>query len=873
MHIFCLAVSSKVVDTMEQHTHVRQRLGTSPSGGGSIEIPASRASDLIAKTPLNVGPSNMLPRVPIGAPVLPQAEVSAAIRGVSCTIFFALVAVGVGIGLVMGSVVWFRSHEGQLQTLYWKDAGLKDALFHEKTTRVNKDMIMMQEQARQEQVFVDEVVTRIAEQTHINETLQNDISEREGNDTVLSELLDNETAARIAGDQALQDRINNATADMDVIKAFQNYSIDKFMILMQNISDLQTTLQQDITDRNTAIMLIMAQRTAVDTALVNLVNALNAEIQARIDKDDALQLLINLATRGIIRSINGQEPIDNVMHLVSTNDLFLTITNGTFGEIVINNLGIYSFNGIVQATTDTHEVFITGSNGFNVTNDPANNAIIFGSLFTQGPVPPNFVRLSATFPHGTDQAGFIQFFAHQLPGSNPGMFGSQIDDPSSAPLGNGVLLAHPLVNPGKGIFYFPGSSTLKLRYGAPGICSANNVPCQCVGGGCPVSYYPTTFPSVWSCQDTPAGNKCTAYCTMFNTITFADLSILGLIQCASRYGFGWYCAITPTSAFGFGECTTAGYSIACSGGICENNPDIGSNWGCLPEAINNALYVCDQLFCYYDTDCINRLDQYGYRNFCVNGRCVPSYKFNGDAYPALQPGGTYSAAYPGYASAAVSLNAVQPTYGYEGIISNKPPFTIAGGWPASYNLNCAESQDCPPFAVCQSGTCVRGHFPTWDGQNQGFRMPMSAGESTWAVKVTVTLRVLFSQQHVNQNSFIALYIDRGYGWEKQDETFVGLNNGGFSISAPLGFPGFFTSSFYYSPYVSLSTVVIMSTMGDKPTPPGTPLWVGWSTNTFWVCPISVSGLGCSLQSTMSAEALWITWYQITYEVTQMNGSV
>ena len=150
-------------------------------------------------------------------------------------------------------------------------------------------------------------------------------------------------------------------------------------------------------------------------------------------------------------------------------------------------------------------------------------------------------------------------------------------------------------------------------------------------------------------------------------------------------------------------------------------------------------------------------------------------------------------------------------------------------------------------------------------------MPMSAGDSTWAVKVTVTLRVLFTQEHVNQNSFIALHIDRGYGWEKQDETFVGLNNGGFSTSG-LGLPGFFTSDFYYSPYVSLSTVVIMSTTGDKPTPPGTPLWVGWSTNTFWACSIVVSGQGCPLQDMMNAETLWITWYSITYEVTQMNGS-
>jgi hypothetical protein len=867
-----------------KQTHVRQRFGTSPSSS-SLEVPAAaapRPGDQISKNV--VGPLGM-PRATIGASVLPQDEVSSAIRGVSCTIFLALVCIGAGIGIVMGSVVWFRSHEGQLHTLYWKDLSLKEALFTEKTARTNKDMIMMQEQARQEEAFAENVATRIAEQTYINVTLQTDIAEREGNNTVLSELLDNETAARIAGDQALQDRINNATADMDVIKAFQNYSIDKFMTLMQNISDLQTALQQDITDRNTAIMTIMAQRTAVDTALVNLVNALNAEIQARIDKDNLLQELINQATFSIIRSINDQQPINFIMYLVSTNDLYLTVTNGTMiNEVVINNLGIYTFNGIVHSDNSTHELFFTADHGFGITNDPLNHEITIFSLFDEGGQVPNFVRLSATFPYGTDQAGFLQFNTHTQQGNIPGMAGPQIDDPSSFPLGNGMLLAHPLTNPGKGILYFPGSSMVKLRYGASGICNANDGPCQCAGPGCPVSYYPTTLTTSWHCQDTPAGNKCTAYCTMFNIITFQDLSLFGTIQCASRYGFGWYCAISTVSEFGFGECTTAGFSIPCSGPVCENNGDLGNQWGCLPEAINNAQFVCDQLYCYYDSDCINRLETYGYRNFCVNGRCVPSYRFNGDDYPQVYPGAwptyntleknlpapAYVAGYPGYASAATSLNTVRPVYNYDGIISNKPLFTILGGWPFNVNQTCDYTHECPPYAICEGNVCKRGHFPSWDGQNNGFRIPVAPiEESTWVIKVTVTIRALFSQQHVNQNSFVALYIDRGFGWEKQDETFVGASNSGYTIAGPLGFPSFFTDAFFYSPYISLSTVVIMSTTGPKATPPGTPLYVGWSTNTFWLCPITVSGQGCTFQASMNAESLWIPWYRITYEITKL----
>ena len=863
---------------------------TSPTQNTNIQMPPATASraDFISKSGSGIGPSSPLAAagvmgVHIGAP-LTNEEVSSGVRGVTLRMFFILVIIGIGIGLVMGSVVWFRSHEGQFQTLYWKNLALQEAVFTERTARSNKDMILMQEQARQEQAFADDVQARITEQTYIDVTLQEDIQQRTINDQNISDLLDNETAARIAGDQSLQERIDNATADLNVIKAFQNYSADKFMVIMQNVTDLQTALQQEIDDRIATIMYIMSQRTIVDTALVNLVNAVNQEIQDRIDKDGNLTVLINLATHGIIRSINDQQPINYIMYLVSTNDLFLTITNGTSNEIVINNLGIYSFNGTVHSDNATHLLFFTADHGFGITDDPLNHEMTIFSTFAEGGQLPNFVRLSATIPYGTDVAGLVPYYNRLQPGNTPGMFGPQIDDPSSFPLGNGVLLAHPLTNPAKGIFVYPGSSTVKLRYGSPGICSANHSPCQCAGGGCPASAFFGTFPSQWQCQDTPAGNKCTTWCSMFNTITFQDLSLFGTIQCASAYGFGWYCAFTSTSPFGYGECLTAGFSLACSGGICENNGHLGDQWGCLPNSISPGAFTCDQIYCYYDADCTDRFDVGGYRHFCVNGRCVPSSRFNGDSYPTAITGpissyngqgypyplgSTYVAAYPGYASAAMSLNAVYSIYNYDGIIHNKPLFTIAGGWPYNVNLACTESYQCPTYAVCDGGTCKRGYFPNWDNQNHGFRIPMSAENSTWAIKVTVTIRVLFSQQHVNQNSFIALYIDRGLGWEKQDETFVGLNNGGYTISGPLGFPSFFNNAFFYSPYVSLSTVVIMSTMGDKATPPGTPLYVGWSTNTFWLCPITVSGQGCTFQPYMSAESLWIPWYRITYDVTKL----
>jgi len=797
--------------------------------------------------------------------------------GLAAKVLAVIAVVVVAIGLTMAWILFFKSYEAEFNSLRAADLNLDQQIYNEQATRLNKDMLLMQEQARQREAFEENVRQRISQQNYVNMSLIQDIDERIANNQNISDLIGNETQQRQDADTLLQERIDNATAALAIIKAFQADADAKFMVLMQNITDLDAALIAENTAMQDKVNLMISQRAIIDTALVQLVNELNQEMMERMWKDDNLTVLVNLATYGIILNVNGVEPVisTGLLYLVSTDTMTMEILNGTASnEVVIDNHGIFSFSdtGIVNfaRANELTQLFFTADNGFAIVSDPGSHTITINSTFASGQVASNFAQLSATIPYGTDIAAYVRADARSNTASLPGMASVIIDDPSSAPLGNGVFLATPLSNFEKGLIVSDGSSSVMLRYGAPGFC-VDDTPCTCVGAGCPVSAYASTVPAEWHCKDTPMGNMCMNYCT---------LGLPGIFECGANYGPGWYCAAVQSSPPGRGKCLQAGSFLPCNPALCELAPALGNQWGCLPALFSPGFSVCEQKFCYYDTDCSDKWSAFGYYTFCVNGRCVPSSKFNGDNYPYVPmtvnapipgqgayplPPPTYIAPYPGYASPVSSENSLP--------LGPRSPIPLFGnqnlGWPNTINTTCTDTHECPPDSVCAEGQCKRGYFQTWDGQNYGFRIPFGE-EGTWMVKVTVTIRVLYSQINTNQNVFFDLYIDRGNGWEKKEGTFWGANSGGRTLTIPLGgFPPFMYTPFWISPYVSLSTTVFMSTLGDGAMAPGTPLYVGWIANTQWTCDIKNRGATCATTSFQYTEKSWSPWYRVEYEITKI----
>jgi len=141
------------------------------------------------------------------------------------------------------------------------------------------------------------------------------------------------------------------------------------------------------------------------------------------------------------------------------------------------------------------------------------------------------------------------------------------------------------------------------------------------------------------------------------------------------------------------------------------------------------------------------------------------------------------------------------------------------------------------------------------------------------IKVTLTIRVLFSHAHTNQNHFFKLYVDQGNGgWEQKAETYYGAVNGYQAVAniAAAQFPPSFFDPFWFSPYVSLSTIVYMTTDGPNGVPVGTPLYVGWGVNTYWNCNIQNTAQFCYQPLFAYSIKSWAPWYRIQYEAIKIG---
>lgn len=301
------------------------------------------------------------------------------------------------IGLVMSWALFFRSYDSTFAELRAEELSLAQGIHNETTARVLADMLLMQTQADQQNALDADIAARVAEQTFVNNTLIADIEARITGDADIEARLLAETAARIGNDTLIQIEIDNATTVMEAINAFDVYSMQKFMILMGNITDISDGIAAETIARIAADDALFAADVIIEEDLVLLVTEMTAEVAARIAKDDIINEQLHLITTSLLRTIDGQSPIAQNMVFQSLSGSLVIGSGIPPNQITVTQSALLTLAGVTADAMG--DISITANNGLSIAFPGANTVEI---IYT-GPAPPpamNVARLIAVYPHG-----------------------------------------------------------------------------------------------------------------------------------------------------------------------------------------------------------------------------------------------------------------------------------------------------------------------------------------------------------------------------------------------------------------------------------------------------------------------------------------
>ena len=277
-------------------------------------------------------------------------------RGVACArVIWALIAVAtvvfMVVGAVFGSIALFRTYRHTFDRLMTKDTVLGQLLYNDTVARQLKDTLLQQQNDATNAELAAETPVRLAGFLELYWAILNETAARIAEEAPLFIQLANETADRIAADTYLAAEIANLTTMVETAEAYALFSTAKFMIIMQNISDLNNSLTTETEERIAADTLLTEQGALADATIAYLTTTLEHETHDRIVQDVLIdEWIAALQTLGLgIESINNHNgSINNNVDIVSTN-ILTTITAPSPGQLIFTNNAVRTLQGITPA--------------------------------------------------------------------------------------------------------------------------------------------------------------------------------------------------------------------------------------------------------------------------------------------------------------------------------------------------------------------------------------------------------------------------------------------------------------------------------------------------------------------------------------------
>lgn len=458
------------------------------------------------------------------------AESAAASFQYMWLVIAAIVMTVIATGATFGWVGYFNDDgfAPQFTALKAADMQLMQGLQDESSTRAFADMVLMNRHAQLSGEIQTEIARRTAEDAILLQLILTEVALRTAGQAALNTQLDNEIAGRTDTDDYFFWLMRNLTDRMDLMQAFDLYTIQQFMIKMDNLTHIDEWLAQEAVDRAAADMVFMAQDPIQQAAIVAIGNALAAETAARVAADMAhMAGLAPILATGIFL-INGHEDDGfSNFNLVSGNSGYTIGNPGGPGNIItIRNNALHTFGGMTPHPTSFNIDLVPGNNVI-ITQNPAFHSVTVG--LENFPVPANYAVYSGSVTS-------IPFLPDFIPAASPGspfFFDADYTGPYNANAGtfitnfntyNGFGWEVPVANgTGYGIWEVRIQLTLVVDYrGTPkgqfftaATCQGTRASCiMCPSCNTPQTSYGKSLAAVYTAGDM-AGWGINRYDTIF----------------------------------------------------------------------------------------------------------------------------------------------------------------------------------------------------------------------------------------------------------------------------------------------------------------------------------------------------------------------
>jgi hypothetical protein len=324
------------------------------------------------------------------------------------------------VGAVFGGIALFYNYENIFARLQATDIRLGQQLYNETASRKARDTLLEQQITQLTAELDAETLVRITDYFYLLYAIQNETIVRIAEELVIDWTIGNETAAREAIDIIFAGNITTLFNLTVIAEVFDDFSRDKFMQLMANISYMDELLSNETRDRNATDTALFTETDQQTQTLLYLNTTLIHEIhnrtvfEALLFETLAIIQSMTLNASNSVKTVNGQMPTNHDIQILSGNNGTLVITT-TPGIVSLDNQCIRTINSTITPDPTTGDIaFVAGANVLidTVGMPPNTWRVVHNTLAPT--IQPNFVTASNMLVFGSGAIRVIAYTWNQL---------------------------------------------------------------------------------------------------------------------------------------------------------------------------------------------------------------------------------------------------------------------------------------------------------------------------------------------------------------------------------------------------------------------------------------------------------------------------
>lgn len=311
-----------------------------------------------------------------------------------------LIVAGITFGAIAGYVRFFQPdnvYTERFGALAAEDALIQTLIDSEAAARAAADMSIMGLQSALGTDIEQEIATRTAQDMLLMQMLAQEVAEREAAQRMLRQLLSDEIQIRETTDNQTDYQLSDLERRLIVLRDYDVYALQQFMIKMDNLTHIQERLDTEIAERIASDMILMSQDSMQQAQIATISMDLANEIATRTAADLSHMMQIAPFLTGLF-SINHQMGTNNNFNLVSDSTCGVSVGSGGTNVITLNANFIRTLGGMTPDATTRNIGLVAGQN-FVITPNVPGHSLSFGLIAV--PIPANELNFAGVIGNPT----------------------------------------------------------------------------------------------------------------------------------------------------------------------------------------------------------------------------------------------------------------------------------------------------------------------------------------------------------------------------------------------------------------------------------------------------------------------------------------